>query len=282
MTDSESEVSTALKDMSVAHSAKGDDVLNKEGRSNLVQVADALVETASSVHHDTTDMVIGDQALSLIQRNLSILLDQETQCQREVATSILVEQNKSAWSQNSELLLSDDLEALVDATEAWWTTGIHEIPQHLIEDVDENVRSLLPEGAEIVSIDHHGNSTWSRTAEIQADLDGVPVSYLIKVTDYRSGHIMYQSEYESLKANHKALPGFAPKPIGWGTFGSDPGVHFLLSEFIEMLDEPPDVTLLPPKLAELHMKAVVPDGLYGFHVPMAGGQLPVKLARSHS
>ncbi|KAI1260116.1 Fructosamine kinase-domain-containing protein [Xylariaceae sp. FL1019] len=176
----------------------------------------------------------------------------------------------------------DDFAALEGITEAWWTTGAHVISAHLIEDVDENVKALLPEGSVIVSIEPHGNSTWSRTAEIQTELEGESASYFIKVTDYRSGAVMYQSEFESLKAIDQAVPGFCPKPIGWGRYAADPAVHFLLCSFIEMIDEPPDQVLLPQRLAELHQKAVAPDLKYGWHVPMASGQLPLTLAKSHS
>ncbi|KAI0156578.1 Fructosamine kinase-domain-containing protein [Xylariaceae sp. FL1272] len=176
----------------------------------------------------------------------------------------------------------EDFGALEGVTEAWWTTGVHIISAHLIEDVDENVKALLPESSVILSIDPHGNSTWSRTAEIQTELDGEPISYFIKVTDYRSGAIMYQSEFESLRAIDQAVPGFCPKPIGWGHYASDPDVHFLLCSFVEMIDEPPDQVLLPQRLAELHQKAIAPDMKYGWHVPMASGQLPLTLPKSNS
>lgn len=49
-----------------------------------------------------------------------------------------------------------------------------------------------------------------------------------------------------------------------------------------MLNEPPDVTLLPMRLAELHKNGTSPDGRYGFPVPVAAGPLPLKLAQSTS
>ncbi|KAK8108332.1 phosphotransferase enzyme family protein [Apiospora kogelbergensis] len=88
--------------------------------------------------------------------------------------------------------------------------GANEIPQHIIESVDDNVMAC----SEIVSIDPHGNSNWTRSAEIQTELGGESRSYFLKATNFRSGRVMYHSEYESLKAMHDAVPGICPDPVG--------------------------------------------------------------------
>ncbi|KAK8861794.1 Fructosamine kinase-domain-containing protein [Apiospora arundinis] len=199
-----------------------------------------------------------------------------------LTTDALIEQNRAAFLANNDVSAKEDFSALEDGTGAWWTMGAHVIPQHIIEEVDDNVLALLPEGTEVISIDPHGNSTWSRTAEIQTELDGSPVSYFIKTTDYRSGRVMYHSEYESLKAMHGAVPGICPEPIGWGHYASDPSVFFLLCHFVDIFNEPPDINLLPPRMAQLHDKAVAEDGQFGWHVPIAGGQMPVVVAKSNS
>lgn len=93
---------------------------------------------------------------------------------------------------------------------------------------------------------------------------------------------MYHSEYESLKAMYEAVPGICPEPIGWGHYASDPSVFFLLCHFVEIFNEPPDINLLPSRMAQLHDKAVAKDGKYGWHVPIAGGQMPVVVAKSRS
>ena len=49
-----------------------------------------------------------------------------------------------------------------------------------------------------------------------------------------------------------------------------------------MHDDDPDPEFLPQALAELHHKAIAPDGEHGFHVTMSSGGLPVKLAKSQS
>ncbi|KAI7786821.1 hypothetical protein LA080_002291 [Diaporthe eres] len=210
------------------------------------------------------------------------LTDPESQDDFQLAALRLVEQNRIAVQNNTTLLSNEHYEELDSVTEAWWTTADHIIPASLIEEVDENVISLMPEGTEIISIAPFGTSNWSRTAEVQTELDGEERSYFLKVNDYRSGPIMFRSEFESLKAIYKAVPGFCPNPLGWGQYASDPDVHFLLTPFVDMYDEAPDPDTLPPRMAELHRNGVSPDMKFGFHVPVAGGPLPLRLARSSS
>lgn len=140
----------------------------------------------------------------------------------------------------------------------------------------------MPEGTEIISIEPFGASKWSHTAKVQTELDGEERSYFLKVNDYKSGSVMFRSEFESLKAIYKAVPGFCPNPVGWGQYASDPKVHFLLTPFFDMYDTAPDPDTLPPRMAELHKNGLSPDGLFGFHVPVAAGPLPLRLAQSSS
>ncbi|KAK8108842.1 hypothetical protein PG984_014643 [Apiospora sp. TS-2023a] len=46
---------------------------------------------------------------------------------------------------------------------------------------------MLPAEATNVVIEPHGDGTWSRTANINAEADGEPVAYFLKVTDTDSG-----------------------------------------------------------------------------------------------
>ncbi|KAK8095006.1 Fructosamine kinase-domain-containing protein [Apiospora hydei] len=194
----------------------------------------------------------------------------------------LIARNQTAFIVNAEVPAKDDFSALGDGTRAWWMMGTHSIPQHIIEQADENVLALLPAGTEVISIHPHEKSTWSRTANMQTELDGNCVSYFIKATDYRSGRIMYHSEYGSLKAIHDAVPGICPEPIGWGHYASDPSVFFLLCHFVHIFSDLPSINLLPARMAQLHDRAIAKDGNFGWHVPIAGGQMPVIVAKSHS
>ncbi|KAK7947782.1 uncharacterized protein PG986_008668 [Apiospora aurea] len=193
-----------------------------------------------------------------------------------------MDSNRAYFQKNRNLVAKEDFTALGDGSSAWWTMGAHEIPQDIIETIDDNVLALLPEGTEIISIDPHGNSNWTRSAEIQTELEGEPRSYFIKATNFRSGRVMYHSEYESLKAMYEAVPGICPEPIGWGCYASEPLVFFLLCHFVEIFSEPADPQLLPPLLARLHQRSIAPDGMYGWEVVIGGGRIPVVVDKSDS
>lgn len=85
---------------------------------------------------------------------------------------------------------------------------------------------------------------------------------------------MVSGEFASMTAIHDAVPDFAPEPIAWGTYASDPNTHFFLCQFIDMTDELPDIQTFPAKLAEMHLKGNSPTGKYGFGVPTSAGTVP--------
>src|SRR5213592_14633 len=88
------------------------------------------------------------------------------------------------------------------------------------------------------------------------------------------GKGMMSGEFASMSALHDTMPDLAPKPIAWGTYTSNPNVHFFLCSFHDMTDEVPDVEVFPAKIAELHMKGVSPNGKFGFPVITYQGRLP--------
>ena len=73
---------------------------------------------------------------------------------------------------------------------------------------------------------------------------------------------------------HDIIPDSTPTPIAWGTYASNPNIHFFLCSFVEMIDEVPDIQPFTAKIAELHTKGVSPNGLYGFSVPTFLGRMP--------
>src|SRR5271154_749131 len=84
---------------------------------------------------------------------------------------------------------------------------------------------------------------------------------------------MLEGEYESAKAMHAVVPSFIPIVYAWGPLKKGPG-YFLLSEFREVGQQPPDLAKLTMRLAELHKNSVSPTGKFGFHVPTCHGNLP--------
>lgn len=83
---------------------------------------------------------------------------------------------------------------------------------------------------------------------------------------------MCEGEYESLKAIYAVMPTFVPQVYKWGYLKKGPGC-FLLSEFREVGQQPPDPRKFTMRVAELHQKSTSPDGKFGFHVPTFHGNL---------
>jgi protein-ribulosamine 3-kinase len=82
---------------------------------------------------------------------------------------------------------------------------------------------------------------------------------------------MVAGEFESMSALHNTLPELVPAPIAWGTYASDPNIHFFICAFHDMTDEIPEVHTFPEKVAKLHKSAISPNGKYGFAVPFYKG-----------
>lgn len=77
---------------------------------------------------------------------------------------------------------------------------------------------------------------------------------------------MVAQEFASMKLLYDALPDLVPKPIAHGTYAANPNIHFFMSEFVEMTDDVPDPSFME-SIAELHIKAISPNGKFGFSVP---------------
>jgi protein-ribulosamine 3-kinase len=77
---------------------------------------------------------------------------------------------------------------------------------------------------------------------------------------------MIEGEYESLKAIHQVSPEFAPKPYGWGKYEKAEASYFLLAEFRDVGEQPPDPVKFTARLAEMHKLSQSPTGKFGFHV----------------
>lgn len=84
---------------------------------------------------------------------------------------------------------------------------------------------------------------------------------------------MCQGEFESLKAMYAIVPTFIPEVYKWGHLKSGPG-YFLLAEFRQVGQQPPDPPRFTMRVAELHYNSESPNGKFGFHVPTFHGNLP--------
>jgi protein-ribulosamine 3-kinase len=92
-----------------------------------------------------------------------------------------------------------------------------------------------------------------------------------------TGRVMIEGEFESLKAIHAVSPTITPYPYAHGTFkhrapsGSE--VAFLLAEFREVGEQPPNPFKFTARLAELHRNSVSPTGKFGFHATTCHAKL---------
>ena len=63
---------------------------------------------------------------------------------------------------------------------------------------------------------------------------------------------MIEGEFESLKAIHSVSSTFAPMPYAWGRLEKrEPEAYFLLAEFRDVGEQPPDPAAFTARLAEL-------------------------------
>lgn len=95
------------------------------------------------------------------------------------------------------------------------------------------------------------------------------------VTTGESDRLMAEGQYESDKAIHAVSPSFCPKPYAWGRYKvPDPTTYFLLAEFREIGQQPPEPIRFTSQLAEFHKKSVSPTGKFGFHTTTCHGKAP--------
>ena len=72
---------------------------------------------------------------------------------------------------------------------------------------------------------------------------------------------------------HAVVPTFIRKVYKWGHLKDNPG-YFLLAEFRDVGQQPPDPKKFTMRVAELHQNSRSPTGKFGFHVMTFHGNLP--------
>jgi protein-ribulosamine 3-kinase len=84
---------------------------------------------------------------------------------------------------------------------------------------------------------------------------------------------LVHGEYEAAKALYQIAPDFIPRPIGAGTYKSRPDTHFCLSDYIDMIEELPDMQKFCAALAKMHRDSIPhsSNGKFGFHVVTYNG-----------
>ncbi|KAK0101599.1 hypothetical protein ONS95_006762 [Cadophora gregata] len=138
-----------------------------------------------------------------------------------------------------------------------------------IEDTDFASHINFPPGSQVTSALPHGASFWTRTARISLALeDGSPYNLFLKVAEGPDGLGLVYGEYEAAKTLYGVAPNFLPKPIGAGTYISDPNTYFYLSEYVDMIEEVPDMQKFCVSLAKIHRDSVPLSlkGQFSFHI----------------
>ncbi|KAI1328532.1 Fructosamine kinase-domain-containing protein [Xylariaceae sp. FL0255] len=144
-----------------------------------------------------------------------------------------------------------------------------------LQTIDENVRKVLPDLREVLSVTVHGESAWARASRIDVlHDDGSAESYFMKISKGHHGREALKGEYEATSAIYSITPDFCPKPISWGSLASEPDSHFYICKFYDFTDGLPEPAAFCAKLAELHSSHSSPEGKYGFHVVTYNGDLP--------
>jgi protein-ribulosamine 3-kinase len=77
---------------------------------------------------------------------------------------------------------------------------------------------------------------------------------------------MIEGEFESLKAIHGIMPMFVTEPYCWGAYESDPDSYFIMTQFREIIGQPPEPVAFTKGLARMHGLSKSPTGKFGFHV----------------
>lgn len=77
---------------------------------------------------------------------------------------------------------------------------------------------------------------------------------------------MAEGEYHALKEMHDTSPVFCPEPYTWGCYDKqEPETYFLLVEFRNVGEQPPEPIRFTARLAEMHRNSVSPTWKFGFH-----------------
>ncbi|KAG8530796.1 uncharacterized protein KY384_004153 [Bacidia gigantensis] len=93
------------------------------------------------------------------------------------------------------------------------------------------------------------------------------------ITTGENDKLMSQGQFEADKAIHAVSPSFGPKPHAWGRYReAEIPTYFLLADFREIGQQPPDAIRFTSQLAEFHKRSVSPTGKFGFHITTCHGK----------
>lgn len=98
----------------------------------------------------------------------------------------------------------------------------------------------------------------------------------MKVATGNIGLGMLRGEYHGVRAIYNFVPEGIPRPIAWGTYKADSHTHFYLCDYVDMIEELPDVRKFCALLAELHRQSMASEDApaeFGFPVATYEGSM---------
>lgn len=120
-----------------------------------------------------------------------------------------------------------------------------------------------------------GLSSECKTAKLSAMRpDGTRVEYFLKIGLGDSGRTGLWGAHFNSSAIASHVPGLTPAPIAKGKFTDVGGeeAYFLVQEYFDLdQSSPPDPSALAMAIAELHTKAVSPNGMFGYPIVTGRG-----------
>ncbi|EFR02384.1 hypothetical protein MGYG_05380 [Nannizzia gypsea CBS 118893] len=135
------------------------------------------------------------------------------------------------------------------------------------------IESFPVAGTKVISSHRYGRSLWGGCAKITTKLlDGTIKTYFLKEAKGPSAFVMCEGEFESIKAINSVSPTLAPKPWIWGKYKEEDS-YFMLTDFREVGQQPPDPVKFTARLAGLHKSSVSPTGKFGFHTTTCHGTI---------
>ncbi|KAI0973177.1 Fructosamine/Ketosamine-3-kinase [Xylaria arbuscula] len=78
---------------------------------------------------------------------------------------------------------------------------------------------------------------------------------------------MLKGAFEAENALYEFVPEYVPRPVSFGTYMTQPDVHFYICDFVDMADEVPSPAAWAEAAATLHKRSNWPEGTFGFHCP---------------
>ena len=144
-------------------------------------------------------------------------------------------------------------------------------------DTDSSVLAL-PAGCQILNTAKAGESLWVETLRIKVKLpDGTEQVFFKKGAAGPAGLNMMKGASESEKLVYSFIPEYTPKPVGYGSYRSQPDMHFYVAEYVEMDDAHPDPNAWAEVFITLHIRSMgkSPGGKFGFHIDTHLANIPL-------